>query len=105
MIARGHGCGKDDNDLHGRWNGRKHQQDTYADTTIPSTDAKVAAALYRGGQVEYVIKKESGITNQWVLDYVVPSMRADKCKGTKMVLIQAYIVLGRALLWKVFHSS
>jgi hypothetical protein len=32
-------------------------------------------------------------------------MRAAKCKGTEMVPIHACIVLGRALLWKVFHSS
>ena len=62
---------------------------------MPSTDAKVAAALCRGGPVEYVIKKESGITDQWVLDYFLPSMRAAKCKGTEMVPIQACIVLGR----------
>ena len=71
MIARGNGCRKDDVDLCGRWKGRKCQQD--ANTTILSTDAKVAAALCRGGPVRYVIKKESGITDQWALDYVVAS--------------------------------
>jgi hypothetical protein len=104
-IARGNGCTKDDVDLRGRWKGRKRQQDTYADTTIPFTDAKVAAALCRGGPVEYVIKKESGITDQWVLDYVVPSMRAATWDGTEMVPMQACVVLGRALLWKIFHYS
>ncbi len=104
-IARGNACTKDDVDHLGRWKGRKRQQDTYADTTIPCTDAKVAAALFRGGPVEYVIKKESGIIDQWVLDYIVPSMRAAKWEGTEMVPNQACIVLGRALLWKIFHSS
>ncbi len=92
-IARGNACSKDDVDHRGRWKGKKRQQDTYADTTIPCTDAKVAAALCRGGPVEYVIKKESGITDQWVLDYVVPSMRAAKWEGTEMVPNQACIVL------------
>ncbi len=74
-IARGNACTKDDVDHRGRWKGRKCQQDMYADTTIPCTDAKVAAALCGGDPVEYVIKKESGITDQWVLTMSCPACK------------------------------
>ena len=104
-LARGAGCSKDHVDHRGRWKHRKHQQDTYADTTIPYVDAKVAAALCKGGPVDYVVKKESGITDQWILDYVVPNMKAATWEGNPMVPTQACIVLGRALLWKIFHTS
>jgi hypothetical protein len=104
-LARGGGCSKDHVDHRGRWKHRKRQQDTYADTTIPYVDAKVAAALCKGGPVEYVVKKESGITDQWILDYVVPNTKAATWEGTAMVPTQACTVLGRALLWKIFHTS
>ncbi|KAL7525427.1 hypothetical protein ACHAXR_000999, partial [Thalassiosira sp. AJA248-18] len=97
-VARRNGCSKDDTDHRGRWKGDSRQQDVYADTTIPYVDAKVAAALCKGGPVVYSQKTESGITDQWILDYVVPNMAHHLPR-------QACIVLGRALLWKIFHHS
>lgn len=97
-IARGNGCNKDDTDTRARWKGAARQQDTYADTTIPFVDAKVAAALCKGGPVAYVVKTDSGIDDTWVLDYVTPAMKDH-------VPRQVAIVLGRALLWKVFHDE
>ena len=90
------------------------QQDTYADTTIPFVDAKVAAALCKGGPVAYIVKDASGVTDQWILDYVVPSMRRglycpDPRNASDVFAVavpeQVCIVLGRALLFKLFDSS
>lgn len=96
-IARRSGCSKDDTDQRARWKGRGRQQDAYADTTIPYVDAKVAAALCKGGAITYQVKPESGIDDTWVLDYVVPAVKEKLPR-------QAAIVLGRALLWKCFHD-
>jgi hypothetical protein len=113
-AARKSGCSKDDTDFRGRWKNCRRQQDAYADTTIPFVDAKVAAALCKGGPVAYVLKDASGITDHWVLDYVVPCMRdATFCPDPKhapnefaaAIPEQVCIILGRALLWKVFDGG
>ena len=113
-YARKSGCSKDDTNFRGRWKNHRRQQDEYADTTIPYVDAKVAGALCKGGLVAYVLMDASGITNQWVLDYVAPGMRsATFCADpqsapnefTAVIPEQVCIILGRALLWKVFHPS
>ena len=36
--------------------------DTYADSTLPFPDAKVCAALCKGGPVHYKVRENSGIT-------------------------------------------
>ncbi len=96
-------CSKDDIDFHGQWKNCPRQQDTYADTIIPFVDAKVLVA--------YIVKDASGITNQWILDYVVPSMRLGLFlpdpKNAPNVFAaaipeQVYIILGRVLLFKIF---
>ena len=47
----------------------------------------------------FTLKEGSGVTDQWILEYVVPHTLASN------VPKQACVVLGRALLWKVFHES
>lgn len=96
--ARKNGCSKDDTDHRGRWKSGDRQQDTYSDTTIPYVDAKVAAALCKGGPVAFVVKDEAGITDQWILDYVVPHI-------AQRVPRAASLVFGRALLWKLFDPE
>lgn len=96
--ARSSGCSKDDTDYRARWKGEKRQQDTYANVTIPYIDAKCAAALCKGGPCTYNIKSNSGITNDWILDYVVPNIRNNHDR-------QIGIVLGKALTWKIFSDS
>ena len=96
--ARSSGCSKDDTDYRARWKGSKRQQDTYTNITIPFVDAKVAAALCKGGPCTYCIKNGSGITDDWILEYVVPNIRSHFDR-------QIALVLGRALTWKVFSNS
>jgi hypothetical protein len=97
-MARGSGCSKDDTDCHARWKSHKWQQDQYANVTIPYVDAKVAAALCKGGPVAYIHAEESSITDDWILQYVVPATR-------QKLSHEVCIVLGRALLWRIFDKS
>ena len=51
------------------------------------------------GVIVYSAREESGISSKWILDHVVPHRR--------MVGIpfQVCIVLGQAMLWKVWESA
>ena len=97
-VARSSGCSKDDVDVRGRWKSTSRQQDTYADTTIPYIDGKVAASLCHGGPIAYLVKEGSGVTDDWLLEHVVPRTAAAYPK-------KAAVVFGRAVLWKVFDAS
>ena len=96
--ARSSGCSKDDTDAHTRWKGQKRQQDDYANITIPFVDAKVAAALCKGGPCCYAIVGGTCITDDWILDYVVPHIWAH-CNR------EISLVLGKALLWKIYDDD
>jgi hypothetical protein len=95
--ARRNGCLRDETDWRARWR-RSSQQDSYADVTVPWPDAKVAAALCKGGPIHYLVKQNSGISEQWILDYVVPAIRSRFSRPVSLVL-------GRALLWRVFDDE
>ena len=97
-MARMCGCSKDDVDVRGRWKSASRQQDTYAATTIPYIDGKVSAALCHGGPIAYVVKEESGVTDDWIRTHVMPRTAEKYPK-------QVATVLGRAVLWKVFDAS
>ena len=97
--ARGAGCSKDDTDCRGRWRNSQRQQETYANTTIPYVDGKVAAALCKGGPIMYEVKEPSGVTSQWILDHVTRHMVESGFPT------QVCLVLGRAVLWKVFAAA
>ena len=96
-FAKRNGIHKDDIDHRFRWRS-KRMQDNYASTTIPSTDAKVAAALCKGGPIHYHLKEYSGINDEWVCDKVCPNITA-----TYGSVIGK--VLGRALLWCVYDTE
>lgn len=97
-VARRLALSKDNVDDRARWRGGTRQQDAYNEITNSYVDARVAAALCRGGAVIYFIKAESGITNQWILEYVVPHLR-------EKIPEQAALVFGRAVLWRVFDAG
>ena len=98
-LGRGDGCSRDDVDHRGRWKGSDRQQDQYADTTIPFVDAKVAKSLCVGGAIAYFVREESGVSSEWILEHVTPHMVAAGIPR------QVCIVLGRALLWKVWEAA
>jgi hypothetical protein len=98
-FARRNGCSKDDVDLRARWKGgNKRMQDGYASVTLPFPDAKVAAALCKGGPIHYSVKANSGISKEWIFEHVVPNIFANYDEHVA-------IVLGRALLWRIFDSE
>ncbi len=63
--------------------------------TIPYVDAKVAAKLGKGGAITYQHVDGSGITDDWILQHVVPNMRNHLER-------EVCIVFGHALLWRIF---
>ena len=65
---------QDDTDYRGCWKNSRRQQDTYTNTTIFYVDAKVAASMCKSGAITYVVDEESGVTDEWILDHVVPNM-------------------------------
>ena len=93
--GRGAGLSRDEVDHHGRWKSGNRQSDTYCSTTSPFVDAKAASTLCTGGPVAYLVREESGITDEWLKDHVVPNMVAAGLSS------KVCVVLGRALLWKV----
>ena len=105
-CARSNGCLKDEVDHRGCWKGDKRQQDGYASTPIPYVDAKVCASLCKGGPITYIVKERSGINDQWILDYVVPTLhqRSALNNVNHRIHRQVCLVLGRALLWKIFDA-
>jgi len=95
--ARRSGCSRDDVDSRGRWKRRKRQSDTYIDPCLPWPDAKVASFLCKGGPCSYVTKDGSGISDDWILQHVVPKIASRFPRAVALVL-------GRALLWLVFEE-
>lgn len=86
---------EDDCDTRGRWRNSRRQHETYADTSIPFVDAKVAAAVCKGGPIAYVVDEESCISDCWILDHVTPHMaRCGIPKATKSVIFLGPSPLG-----------
>ena len=66
--------------------------DTYVNTSIPYSDAKVCAALCIGGTIRYDLVLGSGLDDCWVLKNVVPNIsKYHFCK-------KAARVFGKAIL-------
>jgi hypothetical protein len=95
--ARRNGASRDDVDSRGQWKKRKRQSDTYIDPCLPWPDAKVASLLCKGGPCSYVVKEGSGMSNDWILQYVVPRITSRFPRAVALVL-------GRVLLWLVFED-
>jgi len=76
-FASRQGCTTDEIEIRGRWkhtNGKVVHR--YIDCKQNYIDAKVASKLCVGGPVKYAIKDGvEGITNEWLYEYVVPSIR------------------------------
>ena len=54
---------EDEKDLRGRWKAKGRVSCVYDDIKIPFMDAKVVGKLCIGGPCKYVVKENSGITN------------------------------------------
>jgi len=96
--ARQSGCMADEAKIRGQWKHSTKIVDTYTDPHIPATDAKVAAVLCHGGPCKYILKRGSGISEDWILEYAVP-------KIALRFPCAVALVLGKALIWAVFDVS
>jgi len=93
--CRKKGASKDEKDLRGRWKSTARVSDVYDDIELPYPDTKVAARLCVGGPVKYQLRENSGITDNWMLETVIPN-------GRTMVDDAAAVIIGKALLWYSF---
>lgn len=96
--ARKGGSTKDEKDLRGRWKSSNRVSDVYDDVELPFPDAKVAALLCLGGPCKYVVREDSGVTDEFILNYVTPHART-------RVGDRVAVILGKALLWYIFHPE
>lgn len=94
-MCRNKGASKDEKDIRGRWKSSQRVSDAYDDIELPYPDAKVAALLCPGGPCKYVVREEANVTNDWILQFVVPHLRTT-------VDDEVAKILGRALLWYAF---
>jgi hypothetical protein len=97
-FCRRNGCSKDDKDCRGRWKRRSRTSDIYDDVELNWPDAKVASRLCVGGPCKYVVKEGAGVSNYFILQHVVPSIRT-------RFTDELALVLGKALLWLVFSEE
>ena len=93
-TARNNGATKDEKDIRGRWKSSTRVSDVYDDVELPFPDAKVAGMLCPGGPIRYAILPGSGVTQAFIVDRIVPKMKAKY--GSDVAF-----VLGPALLWVV----
>ena len=70
--ARKNGASKDEKDIHRHWKGKGRVLDVYDDVELPYPDTKVAAILCPGGACKYVVKENSAVTSDFILQHVVP---------------------------------
>lgn len=96
--SRRRGATKDEKDIRGRWKGKGRVSDVYDDIELPYPDAKVAGLLCIGGPCKYVIKDGSGITSEFLIQYVVPRIAQKFPRDVA-------VVLGTALLWRIFSQD
>jgi hypothetical protein len=97
--TRRSGGTKDDKDYRGRWKNRRRVSDVYGEHDLPYPDAKVAGFLCAGGPCSYCIKSDSCVTDEWILQHVVPNI-ASSTYGPSLAKL-----LGKALLWTIFSAN
>ena len=94
--SRRSGATKDEKDVRGRWKGKGRVSDVYDDVELPWPDLKVAQMLCLGGACRYEL--QNGVTDQFVLTHVVPSIRANLDDDIS-------VIFGTALMYSIFCIS
>ena len=90
------GCSKYETGRRALWRKKFHQY-SYADTILPWPYEKVAADVCKGGAIHYQVRLDSGISEDWILTFIVPAIASQYCRSVSLVL-------GRALLWRIFDE-
>lgn len=93
-MARRNGCSRDDVDARGRWKGQRRIVDLYIDAHLPFPDAKVASSLCLGGPVKYELRRDSRISDDWLIENVAKNIAS-------LFPRRMALVLGKALLWGI----
>ena len=96
--AQRNGAYKDFCDIRGRWKTNRHIGNVYDDVDLPFPDAKVAVILCIGGPCKYVLKENSGVTENFLLQHVVPNIRAHFSANVAKVL-------AKPLLWMALSDD
>lgn len=83
---------------------RKRSYDDYSEDEdcFSFSNINVGCALCKGGPVGYKVKPDSKISDSWILQNVVPNISSKLNRAEQR---NAVLVLGKALLWKVFEDS
>ena len=58
---------------------------------------KLLLLFVRGGPINYQVKADSGISEDWILTFIVPAIASKYCRSVSLVLV-------RALLWRIFDE-
>ena len=96
--ARRCGATKDERDTRARWKGKQRVGDRYDDVELPWPDLKVAQMLCIGGACKYKITQESGVSDAFVLEFVVPNLK-------KRFDNDVALIFGTALLYYVYADE
>ena len=100
-AKRAGGCHSEETDVRGRWRHKRNQtSDVYEELEQPYYDAKVAAVLCIGGPIKYQLVPGSGITDQWLMEHVVPGIH--QYFGDHSSVPR---VLALALLWAIMDGT
>lgn len=96
------GVEKHEVENRGRWRKNRSMLDVYTNVQLPYPDANVAEKLCIGGACSYRIKATSLVTDDWILQHVVPRIASSQQLGRAIGKL-----LGKALLWTIFsaHSA
>jgi hypothetical protein len=94
--VRRRGVPKDDIDYRARWKVAR-MQDRYTDIQLNWPDVNAASNLCLGGACTYKVKREAGITDDWV---------ASNCAVGITSVFGAHVgaILGKVLLWASFDE-
>ena len=96
--ARRSGASKDERDIRGRWKGKARVGDRYDDVELPWPDIKVCQMLCIGGPCKYKIKADSGVSESFILEFVVPHI-------SKIFPKEVALIFGTALLYYTFADE
>lgn len=72
--------------------------DTYDDVELHGPDIKVVSILRIGGPSKYTVRVDSGITDEFILRYVIPSLG-------QIISEEGCKILGTVLFFFIFEDS
>ena len=97
--ARYNNCTQDEIEVRGQWHVQGNRVSMrYVSTTLPYQDAKVASKLCIGGPVKYAVRDGSNVTDDWLIQYVVPNI-------VQHFPMHFAVMLALPLLWACYDDE